>query len=140
MDTGTRCLLLCPRTRSRPSTRPQQRVRILWVLPKKGVFTPASTRASCPHTNCERCHRCELKINIDKHFPKQKANRNKSFVRGSSLVFFFYYSTVGRLTFDEPPALFSPPHPSHLIYNMHFFVSRFSIPIGSERARGALYM
>ena len=84
------------------------------------MFTPASTRASCPHTNCERCHRCELKINIDKHFPKQKANRNKSFVRGSSLAFFYYYSTVGRLSFDETPALFSPPHPSHLIYNMHF--------------------
>ena len=135
MDTGTRCLLLCPRTRSRPSTRPQQRVRILWVLEKKGVFTPASTRASCPHTNCERCHRCELKVNIDKHFPKQKANRNKSFVRGSSLVFFFI------IIIDEPPALFSPPHPSHLIYNMHFFfVSRFSIPIGNKRARGALYM
>ena len=56
------------------------------------------------------------------------------------MAFFYYYSTVGRLSFDEPPALFSPPHPGHLIYNMHFFVSRFSIPIGSERARRALYM
>ena len=54
------------------------------------------------------------------------------------MAFFYYYSTVGRLSFDEPPALFSPPHPGHLIYNMHF-LSHDSRFLSEVREQGEPY-